>query len=221
MNEHLREAPSPGQPAGDAPRRRRHPLARLYALVRSILAIGMLVVLLLIFTPIPEKLYAWLDVTEPATHADYIVCLGGNPARLVWTVQAYRDGLAPRVIVSNRRDPAEWMAKRLVEAGIPKKAILIDGQSGTTADHPAGLARLPGVDPVRQRFLIVTDYDHSRRAAACFRHGGYRNFSIHGAGFSYKNDPEHASHIKWRIQALPRLGYECAALVKYWVEGKM
>lgn len=209
----------PTAPTGQKAARSRHPIVRLYRLMRSMLAAGMLVLVLLVFTPIPERIHDWLDVSEPIRHADYIVCLGGHPQRLVWVVEAYSRGFAPKVIVTNLPGPAQWMADRLVEAGVPKKAILVDKDAGTTADHPRSIAKLPGIDPRTQQFLIVTDYDHSRRAAACFRQAGYQNFAIYGSGFGYPPDKKHP--IKWRISMLARLGYECLAMAKYYVQGKI
>jgi len=231
MSGHLKRASDAGQQASGpqaglptAPPRRRGPIGRLYALVRCVLALGMFAILLLVATPIPEKLYTWLDVTMTPTKSDswdYIVCLGGNPARLIWAVEAYRHGYAPRVIVTNKPVGAAWMKNRLVECGIPKSAIFIDSDSSTTADHPEYIARLPGVNPATQRFLLVTDFEHSRRAAACFIHGGYRNVRVYGAGFPLNQNPEHEVSWRWRIMELPRLLYECAALAKYRIQGRI
>ena len=225
---HLKRATAEGQPAPTAqppaqtaPPRRRGPVRRLYTLVRSILALGMLAIVLLIVTPIPEKLYEWLDVTSPPAKSDYIVCLGGDPARLIWAVEAYRHGYAPRIIVTNKPEAVAWMKDRLVECGIPKSAIDIDSASSTTADHPAAIAQLPGIDPARQRFMLVTDYEHSRRAAACFRHGGYVHVSVYGAGFHLRQNPEPIKSWRWRIMELPTLLYEYAALTQYWLQGRI
>jgi uncharacterized SAM-binding protein YcdF (DUF218 family) len=214
-SEESRPAASPGGSTAKS----QHPLARLYRLVRGLLAAGMLVLLVLVLTPIPERVHDWLDVSEPLRRADYIVCLGGNPQRLVWAIEAYSRGFAPKVIVTNLPGATEWMAERLVDAGIPRKAILRDDHSATTADHPGNIAKLPGVDREQQQFLIVTDYDHSRRAAGCFRRAGYRHFTIYGAGFGYPPEKKHP--LKWRIGALARLSYECVGMAKYWVTGKI
>jgi uncharacterized SAM-binding protein YcdF (DUF218 family) len=197
------------------------PIVRFYRIVRGILALGMLSLVVLLVTPIPERIYTWLDVTAPAENADYIVCLGGNPSRLLWAVEAYRKGYAPRIIVTSLPSAAQWMQRKLVQCGIPESDILVDDQSKTTGDHPACIAALPNVDPALQKFLVVTDYEHSRRAAACFRQGGYQHVTMFGAGFTLREEPESKMRWRWRVMELPRLAYECSALVKYWVQGRI
>jgi len=199
----------------------RRRIARLYAWVRGCLALGMLLLIVLIFTPITEKIYFWLDVTEPLTQVDYIVCLGGDTGRLVWSVHAYRREYAPRIIVSSAPGSAEWMQKKLIQSGIPPKHILVDATSETTGGHPHGIARLEGIDPKSQKFLIVTDYEHSRRAAACFRRAGFNHVTLYGAGFNLRTDRPFTYMCKWRILNLPMILYECAGLGKYWLQGKI
>lgn len=204
---------------------RRYPflrrIARLYAWIRGCLALGMLLLCILLFTPITEKIYFWLDVTEPPTHADYIICLGGNTCRLVWAVHAYREGYAPRIIVTNTPSASNWMKNKLIECGIPPEHILVDSTSKTTGHHPPGIAALDGIDPETQKFLIVTDFEHSRRAAACFRKAGYRHISLYGAGFKLKAGEPYGHMCKWRFRSLTTILYECAGLGKYWLQGKI
>lgn len=181
----------------------------------------MLAIVLVVLTPVPERIYTWLDVTGEPVAADYIVCLGGNPSRLLWAVEDYRAGYAPKIIVTSLPESAKWMQDKLVQCGIPRSAILVENQSRTTGDHPAAVAKLPGVDPATQRLLLVTDFEHSRRAAACFRRFGYTHISVHGAGFKLRENPEQQKCLRWRIRELPTLLYECSALVQYWVQGKI
>jgi len=196
-------------------------LARLYAGIRAALALVMVLFIVLICTPVTDKLYQWLDVTQPPTQADWIVCLGGEPGRLVWTVDAYRRGFAPRVIVSNRRHPAHWMHKKLIQCGVPADRILIEPTSYNTADHPRGIAGLGGIDPKAQKFLVVTDHEHSRRVAACFRRAGFRHVTIYGAGFPLRTNGSFTQRCRWRILALPPILYEYAALLQYWLQGRI
>lgn len=211
-----------GQAGDDRPvGRRAAPIVRLYRLVRGVLALGMLSLGAVLFTPIPERVYAWLDVTGPAEQADYIVCLGGNPSRLLWAVEAYRKGYAPRIIVTSLPGAAQWMEGKLIECGISEGAILVDDRSRTTGDHPGCIAALAGVDPASQKFLVVTDFEHSRRAAACFRRGGYRQVTVVGAGFALREDPEKQMRWRWRVMELPKLAYECSAIIKYRMQGRI
>jgi len=197
-------------------------LTWLYRRVRGLLALGMLVILLLVFTPAGTWLEQALDVTQPPQPADYIVCLGGNDERLIWSAELFKQGLAPSVVVSNMDGAALAMRKRIEDMGVPAECILVDSSSRTTGDHPAGVAALPGVDPTSQRFLLVTNREHSRRAAACFRRGGYRQFSVcAGRSTSRTEGPTAAMDWRERFSELPRLAYEYAGLLKYWLQGKI
>jgi len=160
-------------------------------------------------------------VTENATPADVIVCLGGNPGRLLWTVDAYREGLGSKIVVSNRPGAAQWMRDQLEQCGIPADRILVDDKAGTTADHPYTIEQLPGIDQDRTRLLIITDHDHSRRVAGCFRKAGFEHFRIVGAGFPLRQDGSFLRRCRWRILALPRILYEYAGIVQYWCQGKI
>ncbi len=184
------------------------------------LALGMLLQIVLVTTPLTDKLYFGLVVSSEPVPADVIVVLGGRHERLIWAATAFHRKLAPRVIVSNAPGAAQEMKKLLVNCGVPEKSILLDTKSHTTAEHPAGVASVPGIDPVHQRFLIVTDHEHSRRVAACFRKAGYQHFTIYGGPLPLR-DEETGSHWKWRILFLPRIAYEYAALVQYWAQGKI
>jgi len=211
------------QPADARLRRKglRGLIARCYAGARAALAGAALLAAVLIFTPLTDRLYLALDVTSPPTPSDVIVCLGGNPARLLWAVDAYRRGFASRIIVSNRPGAAQWMRDKLLQCGIPRGDIIVDDQAAVTADHPRTIASLAGIDPARTRLLIVTDHEHSRRVAACFRKAGYRHLSIVGAGFRLRQDGPFQMRCRWRLLALPQILYEYAALVQYWLQGRI
>jgi uncharacterized SAM-binding protein YcdF (DUF218 family) len=194
---------------------------RTYRVTRATLILIALTQIVLVLTPAADRLFEWLDVTAPPAKADYIVCLGGNPARLLWAVDAYRRGFAPKVIVSNHPVAAEWMHDKLVQCGIPRDRIMTDSASGTTEEHPGNIAHLPGIDPRTTRLLIVTSQDHSRRAAGCFAKAGYQHFSVYGAGFLPQKDVSYAMRVRGRIQLLPYLLYEYTGLLQYWVMGRI
>jgi len=178
----------------------------------------MLVQIILIFTPLTEKLYLHLNVAGPPTQADAIVCLGGQPYRVIRTARLYFQRWAPRIIVTSTPGSAEDMVDILLMMGVPRERILVDNASRVTSDHPAQVARLPGVDPRNQRFLLVTDHNHSRRALACFRRAGFQHVSVY-AGPPPPSEPEPSKVWRWRIQVLPTVAYEYAALLQYWLQG--
>ena len=150
--------------------------------------------------------------------ADVIVCLGGRDRRIMWAAELYHRKLAPVVVVSNKPGAAEAMRYRLIQSGVNEEDAWVDNRSHRTADHPAGIAALDGIDPKTQRFLIVTDPEHSRRAAACFRKAGYQHFTV-SAGVSTGAIDKSKPRWRDRVMLLPYLAYEYAGLVQYWWRG--
>jgi uncharacterized SAM-binding protein YcdF (DUF218 family) len=176
--------------------------------------------LLLVFTPLADVLEQWLDVTQPARAADVLICLSGRDRRLIWTAELYHEGYAPRVVVSGPDGCGDRMRDRLILMGVPADRIRVDPHPLRTADHPRTVGRLAGIHPSKQRFLIVTDATHSRRAAACFRKAGYRDVTV------CKGSPSHASYdrtdpVPWqgRVLNLPSVVYEYSALLVYQLRG--
>lgn len=220
------QTPPPPTAQATTPRRPsqvRRLATRAYRVTRGALALAMLLEVLLVCTPLTETLLGGLVVTEPAAPADVIVCLGGDLSRVAIAADLFHRGFAPRVAVTHLPGAAEEWGNLLVEWGVPADRVLVDATSRTTADHPSGVARLPGIDPATQRFILVTDLEHSRRAVACFRHAGYRHVSVYGGppglpGSGGGSDTTlHA--FRWRLQHLPHIVCEYAALAKYWVCG--
>lgn len=216
-----RAADRPG-PLGQAAPRWRRIVGWVYRRIRGLLALSMLILIVLVFTPLTGWLQDLLDVTQPPQVADYIVCLGGEDERLIWTAELFKQGYAPKVIVSNIGEPALVMKSRMENMGVPPDRLMVDEKSRTTADHPGCIAALEGIDPTAHRFLIVTNLEHSRRAAACFRKGGYGRFSIFVGRPSTKQEgPLTARNWRARAMIVPTLAYEYTALVKYWLQNKI
>jgi len=209
----------PGMPASPGRRRWRRLAGLLFRSLRNLLAAGMLLEIVMVVTPLTEKVYLWLSVTGPPQKADVIVCLGGNTAREVRAAWLYRQGWAPLVVVSNRPMAAEAMRETLLLAGVPRNRILVDSRSYTTADHPESIARLPGMDRGRTRFLIVTDHAHSRRAEACFRKAGYRHTTFYAGRPPLEDGIEEGKRWRWRVMKLPSMVYELSGLLSYWFGG--
>lgn len=219
-------APSPvtcREPGRPGPIRRLGRLIRrLYRIVRALLALTMLALILLLFVPAIDRLYLWMSVATPPTKADAIVCLGGHTIREVMAAQLYHRGFAPVVVVSNAPGAAEAMRRLVVNCGVPRDKILVDNTSYTTADHPAGVARLPGMDPQRQTFIIVTDHSHSRRAGACFRKAGYQHIAVYAGRPASREIPaEYWDRVRWRVLTMPQMLYETAGLVQYWWQDRI
>lgn len=117
--------------------------------------------------------------TDEARPVDAIVVLGaaqydGEPspqlaARLDHVVTLYGQGMAPLVVVTGGKQPAdrfteaEASAAYLTGRGVPASVIAMEGSGRTTYGSLAGVARLleaRGLD----RVLVVTDPYHALRA---------------------------------------------------------
>jgi uncharacterized SAM-binding protein YcdF (DUF218 family) len=185
------------------------------------LALLALAGLLLILTPLGDVLVGRFNVsTDDPPEADAIICLGGGSEREMRAAVLWHRQIAPIVIVSNKPGFAEAMQTRVEEAGVPAGDILVDNTSSATFDHPRNIARLPGVDPENQSFVLVTDYMHSRRARDCFLKAGYRQISV-WSGYRRTTGGTYFDRCEWRIRLLPTVAYEVAAMVKYHWQGKL
>lgn len=214
---------TPSPATSPPPARHRRPLRWLgwiYRLTRNLLALGMLLQVVFLLSPLPEKLYRWLVVSGPPVKADYIVCLGGGGGiREIRATQMYRGKFAPKIIVSNEPAAAYGMRELIASYDVPRRDILVDTHSLNTAAHPHGVARLHGIDPAAQRFLLVTDDTHSRRALAVFRKAGYRHVSVYAGPPPEAEKKSFYDRMKWRVSILSQLIYEYAGLLSYWWQG--
>lgn len=128
--------------------------------------------------------------------ADAIVVLGGctKPAvpprpsvevsdegdRVLYGAKLYRDGKAPRIILSGGR--IDWKAggglseaddmAQLVEAmGVPKTAVLQDPTSLNTYENAVNVKKIMDTQGIR-RILLVTSAMHMPRSLLIFKHLG-------------------------------------------------
>jgi len=174
----------------------------------------------MVFTPVPDRLYEWLSVANPSPgKADFIICLGGGSGREAVAAQLWHQKVAPVIIVTNAPGAAEWMRYVTTTCVVPRDRILVDSRSYTTGEHPAGVARLPGVDPGKSTFVIVTDHTHTRRARACFLKGGYAHITMFAAKEHRRGS--YWDHVQWRITVMPAMIYESAAMAKDWWLGRI
>ncbi|MCL2330331.1 MAG: YdcF family protein [Phycisphaerae bacterium] len=189
--------------------------------MRNALAIFALVLLLVVITPLGDLWISHFNIAmKNPPSADAIICLGGGTEREVWAAVLWHRQIAPTVIVSNYPRMAEAMAARIEEAGVPAGDVRIDNTSYTTWDHPRGVARLPGIDPEHQHFVLVTDGMHSRRARDCFLKAGYQHISV-WSGYDRIGRSGYIDRCFGRLRLTPELLYETAAEVKYRWQGKL
>jgi uncharacterized SAM-binding protein YcdF (DUF218 family) len=129
----------------------------------------------------------WQARTDQIAPVDAIVVLGaaqydGRPspvlrARLDEALVAFRDGVAPLVVVSGGRQPgdryteAEASRDYLIEHGVPRTAILLENEGRTSEQSMDGVAKILRPRGLH-RILLVSDGFHLFRLKIMARHLG-------------------------------------------------
>lgn len=182
-------------------KRRRIILKLLMALFVALLAAGLTAWLL------PQQV---LTVDSGPVTADAIVVLGGTPDRAVRAAELFKQGEAPKILVSGFGDCVS-NEKLLVRDGVTNTAIILEGKSRTTrenAEYSIALLRQMGA----HRVIIVTAWYHSRRGLACFEH--------YAPDIQFYSRPSYFAYPKteWRPKGISRyVKSEYVKLLGYWV----
>ena len=144
---------------------------------------------------------------DPPQVADAIVVLGAvlgldgsvTPIldeRIRAGVAAWRDGLAPLLVLAGGRSPfashaaleAHAMAARARTLGVPDSALLIEDESASTWENAQRCAALLLPRDIR-RIWIVTQPFHLRRAMRHFRRAGFDPLGFGITGSLQFRDP--------------------------------
>jgi len=181
--------------------------------------LGAAALVVLVFTPLGSWLGWDLVIQDPPAKADYIVVLGGDDERAVEAARLYRDGWAPKVIVSTLAETVDHLAGVAVRYGVAEQAVLRDGKTVRTATHPRTIAALPGVRPERDRFLLVTSPYHTSRAKACFLRAGYRHVTVRAPEWKMQRTIPANQGWKVRTRTLERKLYEYLGWAYYSLRG--
>ncbi|MGH7196712.1 MAG: YdcF family protein [Candidatus Saccharimonadales bacterium] len=107
--------------------------------------------------------------------ADAIVAISGGDteARTDEAIKLYFAGWAPKIIFSGAAlDPespsnARAMQKHAIEAGVPKRAIVLDEEAIDTTENASRTRAL--LQPNEKRIILVTSPYHQRRASLEFK----------------------------------------------------
>lgn len=178
-------------------------------------------VVLFILSPLPNVIFNAMDCQDPLTRADYIICLGGDPSRVVEAAKLLQEGYAPTLVVSNRGESAARMRAQAVEWGAPADRIVTDTHSSQTSDHPAAVAKAAGIDIKHDTCIIVTSYAHMARARAVFAKAGYRHIIMREPRFERQARSPEGKSWRGRFLNFPTLVYEGAGWVQYWLAGRV
>jgi len=115
--------------------------------------------------------YFLVAPAQAPVKADLMVTLGGdNGARADRVLQLYRDGYAPKVLLTGpeannpkvRAAHQSWRARYLVEEGIPEGALLFDRRARNSWDEAVNTLELMRTMKL-SRALVISDPPHMRR----------------------------------------------------------
>ena len=152
--------------------------------LRAIGLFGLLAFGIAAFTPLANRMNAWMAGAPKLEPSDAIVVLGRGGAdadgvltnrslrRVLAGISLYENALAPVLVLSG--STAETQARRNLARGlgIPDSAILTGRQALTTREEAAEIERL--LQPLgRSRILLVADPIDMPRAAALMKREGF------------------------------------------------
>ncbi len=187
--------------------------------IEHLLAATTIGLVLAVATPATTWVYNTMDCQDQLAPARYIICLGGNPSRIIEAARLLQEGHADKLIVSNHYPATARMRNLAIEWGAPAESVLVDNRSFKTLDHPEAIKQSAGLDPDNDVCIIVTSYTHMARSKACFERAGYRHILMREPRWERQFRTAQGLGWKGRFLVLPKLVYEGAAWVEYWVRG--
>lgn len=116
-------------------------------------------------------------VDDPAPSDALVLLLGGFDHRPEKVAELYRQGLAPRILMARSPKPktvfgtneTEEAERVLIKAGIPREAILVLPQIGTSTREEAQYVREYAKAHPMRRITVVTTAFHTARARWIFQ----------------------------------------------------
>ena len=130
----------------------------------ALLCLALGVVALAIHSP-PEALVVRRDARQKA---DCIIVAGGVPERAKTAARHFKEGLAPKIIVSGK-DTSHTDRRVLLAAGVPASAIIEEPESTSTWENALFCRPLLQKMNAKSAILVTSSY-HSARTHATFRH---------------------------------------------------
>lgn len=205
------------RPLRPSARRRRGRLVIRW--IEHLLAATTVGLVLAVVTPVTMWVYDAMDCQDQLAPVRYIICLGGDPSRVIEAARLLKEGHADKLIVSNHDRASARMRDLAIEWGAPAESVLVDNRSFKTLDHPEAIRQAVGLDPANDVCIIVTSYTHMARSKACFERAGYRHILMREPRWERQFRTAQGLGWKGRFLVLPKLVYEGAAWVEYWVRG--
>jgi uncharacterized SAM-binding protein YcdF (DUF218 family) len=152
--------------------------------LRILGAIGLLLFAAAAFTPLANKLNAWMAGSPTLEQSDAIIVLGRGGAdtdgvltnrslrRVLRGVDLYGDGLAPLLVLSGSAEEIRARATLVRGFGVPAAAIVSGGPAYTSVEEAEQLRRL--LLPLgKRRILLVADPIDMPRGRALMERAGF------------------------------------------------
>jgi uncharacterized SAM-binding protein YcdF (DUF218 family) len=186
--------------------------------VLVLIAVVLLAALVVFHRPVLNAAGRWLIVQDPLARADVIVVLSGGETdeRVRQAAALYRDGFAPRVLLSGGgltggRPTPEVQREQALASGIPAPALLFETTSTSTGEQAENLR--PELERLGvRRALVVTSSYHTRRTRYLFRRA-FRGSPVEISVYPVQNDAY--DPVEWwtREDDAERAGLEYVKLV--------
>lgn len=151
---------------------------------------------------------------DTAPDADREPRLADGAERVLYAARLYREGLAPRIVVTGgrfdgheRESEAESMYRVLRLLGVPESAIVLEKEALNTRDNAALCARLLP-EPSRAIALVTSAY-HMPRAFEEFRLAGFR---VYGFPTDWRQRPGYAKPAHGLLPGLRAMTLSTKAL---------
>lgn len=115
----------------------------------------------------------WLIVADPLQPVDAVVPLAGDPLRIPWAAQLWRQQRAPWFVATSMPmaggSYGAFVKQQAIENGVDDAAIIMPAAVATTTYGEALILREVAQAQGWRSLLIVTSPSHTRRARMIFR----------------------------------------------------
>ncbi|WP_165613546.1 YdcF family protein [Desulfotruncus arcticus] len=108
-----------------------------------------------------------LVVQDRLTKVDVLVTLGGDLDRELYAAELYRQGLAPKIIMSGCGSSAAKMAKKATKAGVRARDIILEEHAVSTYENAIYSKGIMLAQNFKSAIIVSSPY-HMRRTKLVF-----------------------------------------------------
>lgn len=153
-------------------------MKRKFIMRMFVVLVGCIILAFLTYRPVLNGMAQYLVYPDVKKPSDFIVLLGGETdgQRTRKAVELYREGLAPKIIVSSgariswRTTESKEMVALLKQLHVPDSDIILEQKSRSTYENALYTKEIVEGQILRnKRITLVTDDWHTRRSMYVFR----------------------------------------------------